>query len=332
MTTRRPTDRRPPPLSGGAERPRERRPHRGYALAAVAAACWAVGGVMAKWLFTNGSDPVAPLHLAAARAMVSALALGVYLLVARRDALRIRLRDVPFLGFFGVAGLAAMHVAYFAAIERTDVPTAILLEYLAPVIVLAVSVVFLGRRPTLNLPAGVLLSVLGCALVVGAVGGGGLRVAPSGLAWGLAAAVFFAGYILMGERAAGRFSPWTLLFYGLAAASAFWIALLLARGELRQVCSLMASPERAGFVVAISLGATIVPFGAFLAALAHIDATRASITATLEPAIAVLVTSAIPALNEPLSALQMLGGALVIVSCALVQLPERARGVLPPPA
>ena len=47
-----------------------------------------------------------------------------------------RRRSLPFLALFGVAGLAMVHFTYFKTISLTDVATAILLEYLAPILVL----------------------------------------------------------------------------------------------------------------------------------------------------------------------------------------------------
>lgn len=305
---------------------------RGYALAILAATGWAAGGVMAKWLFEVSTVGARPLHLAAARALAAFVMLLVFLGTTRRDRLRARPRDLPFLALFGVAGLAAMHFTYFAAIEATNVPTAILLEYLAPVMVLVASVAFMGERFTWALPAGVALSVAGCALVVGAIGGEGLVVSPAGLGWGLAAAVFFAGYTLMGKHAASRFSPWTLLVYGLGAATVFWVAALGLRGDLAPVLTLLTAPDSAWVVLAMALFATVVPFAAFLQALSHIGATRASITSTLEPVIAAGITFAIPALYEPLGPLQILGGTLVLAACVLVQVTERPAAALPPPA
>jgi len=99
-----------------------------------------------------------PLTLSAARALVSFAVAFVYLLTRRRHLLRVRSRDLPFLAVFGVLGLAMVHFAYFKTISLTGVATAILLEYLAPVIVLVFSVTVLGQRLTPALPAAVFLS------------------------------------------------------------------------------------------------------------------------------------------------------------------------------
>ncbi len=292
----------------------------------MAAVCWAGGGLMAKWLFTAPGPATAawpfpplgievdPLVLSAVRAFVSlAITLG-YLLLRRRDLLVVRLRDLPFLAFFGVFGLALVHFAYFKTISLTGVATAILLEYLAPVIVLVFSVALLKERFTWALPLAVALSVSGCALMVGVADGGGLVVSREGLAWGLASAVFFAGYALMGRYAAGRFAPWTLLAYGLGAASLFWLVVL---GGPARAVTLLADPRAFGAVLALAIVSTVVPFGAFLRALHMIDATKASITSTIEPVVAGVAAWFI--FGEHLGALQILGGALVIAAVVLSQ-------------
>lgn len=312
-----------------SSRPRPSRDGRftGYALALLAATCWATGGLTAKWLFTQPSAttaswPVPPLGiqieptvLAAGRACSAFVLLFVALAVGRRRDLAIERRDVPFFAVFGVVGLAMVHFTYFKTISLTGVATAILLEYLAPVLVLAVGVAFFGHRFTWALPVGVALSIAGCALVVGAVGGEGLVVSPEGIAWGLASAAFFATYSLMGTHAARHYSPYTTLVWGLGFASLFWLV-VLGPGA---VLSTFADPKSAAAVLFMAVVSTIVPFAAFLTALAHIAPTNATVTSTVEPFLAAI--GAFLLFGEAISAIQMMGGALVILAIVVVQLP-----------
>lgn len=311
---------------------------KGYALALLAAACWATGGLTAKWLFSTPSAatahwPVPPLGiviepsvLAGGRALSAFVLLGIYLAAFRRRELAIRRSDLPFLAVFGVVGLAGVHFTYFQAISLTNVATAILLEYLAPIVVLVVSVLFMGHRLTWSLPAGVALSVTGCALVVGAIGGSGLVVSPAGIAWGLASAVFFAAYSLMGSVAASRFSPYTTLFYGLGFAALFWLV-WLGPGPL---VALFSAPASAAAVLFMAVVSTIVPFSAFLGALRLIPPTNATVTSTVEPLLAGL--GAFLLFGEALTPTQLLGGVLVVAAIAIVQLPERDHAPVLPPA
>jgi len=308
---------------------------KGYALATLAAVCWATGGMTAKWLFTPLTAATArwplpplglsldPIDLAAARALAAAVLIVTYLALADRPALRIRAKDLPFLAVFGVLGLAMVHFTYFKTLSLTGVATAILLEYLAPILVLVFSVMFLKERPGWRLPVAVALSVTGCALMVGVLGGG-VRVSGAGIAWGLSSAFFFAFYTLMGKYASGRYAPWTLLAYGLIAATVFWLLYL---GPAR-VVAVYSDPRALAAVIFVAVVSTIIPFGAFLHGLQHIQATEASVTSTLEPAVAGV--GAFFAFGETLGVPQLAGGALVLGAILLVQLPGLARQQLPP--
>jgi len=310
---------------------------KGYVLALIAASCWASGGLMAKWLFSVPGPATAgwpfpplgitisPTVLSGGRALSAFVLLGAYLVVARRRDLVVDRRHLPFLAVFGVVGLAGVHFTYFKAISLTNVATAILLEYLAPVIVLVVGVAFMGHRFTWALPAGVALSVTGCAMVVGAIGGAGLVVSPAGIAWGLSSAAFFAAYSLMGSVAATRFSPYTTLFYGLGFASLFWLVWL----GPADIIALFADARTAAAVLFMAVVSTIVPFSAFLAALRLIPPTNATVTSTVEPLLAGI--GAFVLFGEAFSVVQLLGGALVLLAIAVVQLPERnPQPILPP--
>lgn len=302
----------------------------------LAAACWATSGLTAKWMFTSpGNVPagwrveplgiaVAPELLSGGRALSAFLLLAAYLALTRRGELRATPGQLPFLALFGIVGLSGVHFAYFKTISLTGVATAILLEYLAPVLVLTFSVIFLGEALSWKLPVGVTLSVLGCALVVGALGGDGLQVSWAGIAWGLASAVLFAAYSLMGSYARHRYTPWTLLVWGLAFATLFWLAVL----GPADVVGVFLEPATAIAVLYVAVVGTIIPFGAFLAALHYIEPTRATITATLEPVLAAF--GAFVLFGEALSASQLLGGVLVIGAIALVQSQDAAAPVLPP--
>jgi drug/metabolite transporter (DMT)-like permease len=304
-------------LSQPSAHAEERRRHlTGYVLAASAAVMWATGAVTAKWMFSRLSFSVEPMALSGARALLAFVATLAYLLVFDRKQLKVAPRDLWFLAGFGIFGLAMVHFTYFQTIQLTNVATAILLEYLAPILVLIVSVLFLGEVFTWTLPAGVALSIAGAALVVGAVGGPGLVVSPAGIAWGLASAFFFALYTLLGKYAAPRWSPWTLLVYGLGFATVFWVIVMRGPGQMLAIVSQPVGLAAVGYVAVFS---TVLPFGAFLYALRYIDATKASITATLEPAVAGMLAFFL--LGESFSWTQMLGAVFVLGAIMVVQLP-----------
>ena len=181
---------------GGSQR--ERHPARGYALAAGAAAMWALNGSMARYLLDDG---VGPFELSELRSLGSWLILLVALGVDAAGPAARRARRVPSLAFLGIAGLAAVHACYFVAIDRLEIGPAVTIQYMAPLLLLVWLRVVHRRRIAAGLWGAVLLSVAGCFLVVRAYDAGDAGRARRG--GRLRAAVSFAIYMV------GRSGPAT---------------------------------------------------------------------------------------------------------------------------
>jgi len=288
---------------------------RGYALALFAAFGWASGGLISKWIFLN--DAVTPEVLAGVRACVAALILGVWLLACKREQLFAKqsAKTVLFLIVFGAVAIAGMQYTYFKTISLTNVATAILLEYLAPIFTLATSVILFKQKLRWQSVAGVFCAILGCAIAVGAFRPGGLLISTAGLIWGIVAALFFALYTMMGSRGNKRFDSMVLLFFGLLFASAMWITVL---GPLRLMGAFGCADVTFGIVcMAIT---TILAFGAYLIAMQTIPPTHAAITAMLEPVVAGIGASFL--FGEQITLSLIMGGGIILASIAFIQMQD----------
>jgi len=287
----------------------ERHPARGYALAAAAAAMWALNGSMARYLLDDG---VGPFELSEMRSLGSWLILLVVLGLTRPQLLRVDRHELPALAFLGVAGLAAVHACYFAAIERLDIGPAVTIQYLAPLLLLVWLRVVHGRRIANGLWGAVLLSAAGCFLVVRAYDAGDLD--GVGVAAAFGAAVSFAIYMVGSERAGHRHEPVTTLFWAFGFASLFWAFAApwwqFPFGELDSARNALLA---AGVVVV----GTLLPFICMVAALRHLPAPRAGVVATLEPVLAAIFAWVIH--GEALAAVQIAGGMAVVAAVAWVQ-------------
>ena len=288
---------------------RERRPALGYSLAAAAAAMWAANGSMARYLLDDG---VSPFELSELRSLGSWLILLVALGLTRPGLLRVERHELPSLAFLGVAGLAAVHATYFAAIERLDIGPAVTIQYLAPLLLLVWLRVAHGRRIAAGLWGAVLLSVAGCFLVVRAYDASDLD--GLGVAAAFGAAVAFAIYMVGSERAGHRHEPVTTLFWAFGFASIFWVFAApwweFPFGELD-------SARNAALAAGVIVVGTLLPFICMVAALRHLPAPRAGVVATLEPVLAAIFAWIIH--DEALAAVQVLGGMAVVAAVAWVQ-------------
>src|SRR5207247_3676724 len=131
------------------------------------------------------------------RTSCSFLFVGIGLLFIRGPrALRLPWSDFAKLLLLGLLGVAASNYFYYLAIQRTNVATAIIVQYTAPIWVLLYTVARRQLKPTVRRVGAVALAVAGIALVIGLIGGDGLRLNSVGVLAGLLAAFSFAFCII----------------------------------------------------------------------------------------------------------------------------------------
>ena len=312
---------------------RQVHPTLGYSLVLLAVACFVVNAGVSRLVLTS---QVSAVELAAIRAVgTAALLLGIVVLSGRAATLRVRRHEVVPLLAYGLVGVGLLHLSYFEAIERLPIGLALLLEYLAPVLV-ALWVWAVRREPVRATLWPALALCLGGLALVAQVGGSAGELDPVGVLAGFAAAVCFAAYFLLGERLVVHRDVLSTTFWGFAVAAAFWTvivpwwaALDRARDVAVVVTALPGSPTvPLGLLLlwGIVLG-TLVPFGAVTAALRHLPATTVTIVAILEPVGAAML--AWWWFDESLSFSQLVGVALVLVGIVLALRARRTRPVRP---
>jgi drug/metabolite transporter (DMT)-like permease len=283
---------------------RTRSPRLGYALAASAAAMWALNGSLARFLLDDG---LPALRLAQLRSLISFLILAGALALTRRDLLRVRREDLPRLAFMGIAGLAGVHATYFLAIGRLQIGVALAIQYLGPLLVLLWLKFVHHRKLPSTLWAAVAVSVVGSFFVVEAYRANALD--GLGLAAAFGAAVTFAIYLVAGERAGHRYPPVTTLVWAFGFASLFWA---LAQPLWTFPTGYFHSAGNIALGLGVALVGTLFPFLCMVEALRHIPAPRAAIVATLEPVLAAILAYVIH--GETLDPPQIAGGLLVMAA------------------
>jgi drug/metabolite transporter (DMT)-like permease len=309
-----------PILPAGA-RQRDRRPLLGYGMIFLASTLFAINGAVSKVIQDAG---LSSARLTQVRSTGAFLGFALVLAATNRRALRLRAREVPLLVFFGVCGLAFVQWFYFIAIHRLAIGIALLLQYLAPLLV-ALWARFVGHEEVRRrIWIALALALSGLALVVEIWSG--IVLDELGVAACFAAALSYALYILVAEHAVATRDPISLSCYGFFFASLFWAVVQpwwgFPDGIVGRTTSLhghLASlhlPVWALVGWLVVLGA-IVPFALVLAALRHVSATRAGIAAMLELPAATLV--AFVWLGESLGLFQLVGGGVVLGAIALAQ-------------
>ncbi len=292
----------------------------GLGLLAVigAAACWGIAATVAKDLFEAGVDPI---ELAQARSYIAAVGFSL-LPGAWSGGLRLDRSTAPAVIGLGLS-IPAVNGVYYLAIQRLAVAVALVLEYSAPVLVVAWTALRERKVPRPLLLATLTAAVVGVVFVSELPAGDIGSLDGVGLMLGLAAALFFATYTLLNEATGARFGPIPAMARAFAVAALFWVIYQAPRGFPED---LIAS-ENILRVLFIGIGGTLVPFLLFIWGVSKVKSEKAAIAATIEPPLAGVI--AWLWLGERLSAMQVGGGLLILGAVAALQL-ERARPVLAP--
>ncbi|MGA5138695.1 EamA family transporter [Streptomyces azureus] len=296
----------------------------GLGLALLSAVAFGGSGVAAKPLIEAGLDPLHVVWLRVAGAALVMLPLAV----RHRALLR---RRPGLLAGFGLLAVAGVQACYFAALSRIPVGVALLIEYLAPALVLG-WVRFVQRRPVTRAAAvGVVLAVGGLACVVEVWSGLGFDAL--GLLLALGAACCQVGYFILSDQGsdAGDEAPDPLgvIAYGLLVGAA--VLTVIARpwnmdwSVLTGTARMNGTPVAAIALLAwIVLVATVVAYVTGVLAVRRLSPQVAGVVACLEAVIATVLAWIL--LGEHLSAPQLAGGVIVLVGAFIAQSSTPSKG------
>ncbi len=293
----------------------------GVLAAAGAAVLFGINATVSKLALGSG---LSSLDLVQLRSLGAALVLMTFVALRRPATLRVGPREFGFLVTVGIIGIGLVQWFYFVAISRLPVGIALLLEYLAPVLVV-VWVRFARQQPVRSrMWAALVLSVAGLAIV--AQVWQGLTLDGLGLLAGLGAAASLATYYLSSERGMGTRDPLSLAAWIFSAAAVFWSVVqppwtfgwskLASDVDLSATVDGLRAPLWLLVVWIIVLG-TVVPYSLVLVALKSLGSARTGLLGMAEPVMAGLVAWLV--LGELLSGVQLVGAGLILSGIVLAE-------------
>ena len=255
------------------------RPALGAGLVLAAACLWGTLGLFGRLAFQQG---ISPVELASIRAAL-AFAFALPLLALTPRAFRVRPRDVPLLLAYGTISVAVFYWIYLAAVDRLPLAIAAALLYTAPAFVVAIAWAMRWEPVRLRRLVPLAMVLAGALLVTGAWRVVGTGLSGTGIALGVGSGVAYALFTALGKRIRGRYDVLTTILwaYGIGAA-----VLALAAPPWSV---LIDHPDARGLILLMALGPTFLAAAFFFIGLRHIDASAASMLATIEPVVAALV-------------------------------------------
>jgi drug/metabolite transporter (DMT)-like permease len=292
----------------------------GLGLALFSALAFSTSGALAKSLIDAGWSPAAAVT---ARISIAALVLAVPGLISMRGRWHILRREGAMVAAYGVIAVAGAQLFYFNAIRTLPVGVALMLEYLGIVLVVAWMWIRHGQRPRRLTLGGSAAALAGLALVLGVIGH--VRLDLVGVLWGLGAGVGLATYFVVGSHSSEDLPPMALASGGMAIGA----AVLLALGGVGALPmhatfgTVSVAGHRVSWVlpiVGLSLVAAVIAYVAGIVAARVLGAKLASFAGLAEVIFAVLIAWLL--LGQLPTAVQLIGGALIVAGIALVRIDE----------
>ncbi|MBU2668909.1 DMT family transporter [Actinoplanes bogorensis] len=290
--------------------------HVGLVAMILSAISFGTSGAFIKPLLEAGWSPAAAVTV---RALTGSVVLLPVVLLALRGRWSAVWRARWRIAGMGLIAVAFTQLAYFAAISRIPVSTALLIEYLAPLLLVLWAWATTRRLPRFTVLLGSVLAIGGLVLVIGP---GALQaVDPIGLVLAFAAAIGCAVYFVVAARPADGLPPVALAGSGL----------LLGGLALGLIGLTGAIPfETAGGSVpmlgttapwwvplgVVAIAGTAIAYSTGIAGSSRLGSRLASFLGLLEVVFASIFAWLV--LGESLTVLQMLGGLLILGGIASI--------------
>jgi drug/metabolite transporter (DMT)-like permease len=292
----------------------------GLALAVLSAATFGTSGTFASALIDSGWSPAAAVL---ARIAAAALMLTVPAVIQLRGRWSLLRRGAGKVAAYGLIAVAGCQFFYFNAIARMPVGVALLLEYLAVVLVVGWLWLRHGQRPRRLTVAGGVAAIAGLVLVVGV--GGAARISPLGVMWALLAAVGLAIYFVLSADGEEPLPPivlvWAALCLGAATFAVLgWTGLVSMTASTGDVHLLDHRVSWIVPVLGLALLSSIFGYVAGIGAARRLGARLASFVGMAEVLFAILFAWLL--LGQLPSPMQFLGGAFILAGVTLVRVGE----------
>ena len=285
-----------------------------YILVLIAGISWGLIGVFTKAIDRLGFTEMQMLFVKGVLATAVLL-----LIICVKDKNQLKLKNWKHLRYFvgtGIISFTFFSWAYMKAVNLTSLGVAAVLLYTAPTFVMLFSILLFGEKMTKTKGIVLLMTFVGCILVTGLLEGGA-AFTWQGIAIGLASGIGYALYSIFGTYAIkAGYGSLTISFYTFLMATITMAFLVEPAAVVTQITELGQWP----LAVSFALLTTVVPYLSYTKGLSGLPASKASVTATIEPVVAAVL--GIVVFHESVSMWKLTGIVLVLSSVVVMSRQE----------
>jgi drug/metabolite transporter (DMT)-like permease len=287
-----------------------RKETKGYSLVILGATFLGTIGIFGRLIYIHEPDP---LTVVTFRALIAFLLLFLITILVNPGSLRIRKSDFLYFAVYGLLSVSLCFLLFFYAIKFTTIATATILLYTYPAFIVILSIFFLKENLTKNKLLALLLTFLGCILVIQVYDPSQLKLNLRGIIYGLGAGLGAGLYSVLGKKAVERYKALTVVTYAFGFGSFF---LLITRG-VKPLFSVSYPNITWIWIFALAIFSTILGYSFYTRGLKHIEASRAGIVATWEVVVASLLALVI--FGERLSIPQIFGALFIFLGIFIIR-------------
>lgn len=274
-----------------------------------AALLWASIGLVARFLYGLGADP---LFIVSARSVLATLIMVAF------GAFRFFRHQVKpkhiLLGIgYGVVAIGTNFLFYFYAIRFTKVALAAAIIYVNPAFVMLLSRIFLKEKQDMKNWLALIIITIGIWLLVAIPYSLQISREILGIGFALGCAFSIAVYNVAGKKLLTHFSSWETLTLALFGGSILLVTISAGLGV-----SWPRLPVTGWIgVLFLALFPTIFGYGLYLKAIKLIGPTHSSLLATIEPVFAAVLAWMV--FHETLRPLQIIGVSFILLGAIVLQ-------------
>ncbi|MBQ5589756.1 MAG: EamA family transporter [Anaerotignum sp.] len=287
-----------------------------YIRVLIAGVSWGLIGVFTKVIDVLGFTEMQMLFVKGVLATAV-----LFIITFFKDKKQLKLKNWKDIRYFvgtGIISFTFFSWAYMKAVNLTSLGVAAVLLYTAPTFVMLFSILLFGEKMTKTKGIVLLMTFVGCILVTGLLEGGAAVITWQGIGIGIAAGVGYALYSIFGTYAIrAGYGSLTISFYTFLMATVIMTFLVEPVAVVSEITEMGQWP----LAISFALLTTVVPYLTYTKGLSGLPASKASVTATIEPVVAALL--GIFVFHESVTMLKITGIVLVLSSVVVMSRQEQ---------
>ena len=208
-------------------------------------------------------------------------------------------------------------ILLFEAYKHTSVSVATLCYYFAPIFVMVLSPILLGERLSKLRALGVALAIIGIAAVSGIFGGVG-NISARGVLFGLAAALLYAGVVMLNKKLGGM-SSYEITLTQLAVSFAVLLIYTLVTKEIFAFAGV--DKTSLLWLAVAGIVHTGIAYALYFGAIKSVKAQTAAILGYVDPVVAIVLSAFL--LHEGLGFMEIAGAVLILGATLMCELTDK---------